>query len=58
MKDTDKFVEVDEGGLDAGSGDDGDTPPPSAQPVEEVKSAQPVEEKKTFKGFFKKLFNK
>jgi penicillin-binding protein 2 len=58
MKDTDKFVEVDEGGLDAGSGDDGDTPPPSARPVEEVKAAQPVEEKKTFKGFFKKLFNK
>lgn len=58
MKDTDKFVEVDEGGRDAGSGNDGDTPPPSERPLEEVKPAQPVEEKKTFKGFFRKLFNK
>jgi len=57
MKDTDKSVEVDEGEQDsAGSGDDGDTPPPSARPVEEVKAAQPAEEKKTLKGFFRKLF--
>jgi penicillin-binding protein 2 len=58
MKDTDNFVEVDEGGLDAGSGDDGDTPPPSARPVEEVKPAQPAEDRKTFKGFFRRLFNR
>lgn len=57
MKDTDTFVKVDEGEQDfSGSGDDGDTPPPSARPVEEVKPAQPAEEKKTFKGFFKRLF--
>jgi hypothetical protein len=50
-------VKVDEGEQDfSGGGDDGDTPPPSARPVEEVKPAQPVEEKKTFKGFFRKLF--
>jgi hypothetical protein len=58
MKDTDTFVKVDEGEKEySGGGDDGDTPPPSSRPVvEEVKPAQPAEDKKTFKGFFKRLF--
>lgn len=57
MKDTDKSMKVDEGERDSsGSGDDGDTPPPSTRPIEEVKAAEPVEEKKTLKGFFKRLF--
>jgi penicillin-binding protein 2 len=56
MKDTAKEMEVDEGESDGGSVDS-DTPMPSERPIE-VKPAQLPEEKKTFKGFFRKLFNK
>ena len=57
MKDTPKSMEFDEGGQD---NYDGETPQPSATPrPQEVRAAEPVEEeKKTFKGFFRKLFNR
>ena len=57
MKDTDKTMEIDEGTTEA-AGDDEFTPPPSESPQPEVRPAEPAEEKKTFKGFFRRLFRK
>jgi penicillin-binding protein 2 len=54
MKDTNNRMDVDEGERDAG--DEGVTPPPRAQPVEEVKAAEV--EKPERKSLFRRLFGR